>query len=201
MLVPALARLGARRGRTLIAAAGIIAAGVMAGTATTIAYGLALDIVDRSGGAAGLVDSEQIEWLRGELNAAGSRWVMVVSHQPLTTSEGGDAALSLLDTYPGVIATLSGHAHSTSIEPRETPAGGYWQLTAPALADYPQQARALKVVETEDGVAIETWMLDTAPGELSDISRELAYLDAGGGRSDDDEGTASDRNARLFLAR
>lgn len=40
-LVPALARLGARRGRTLIAAAGIVAAAVMTGTATTISFGLA----------------------------------------------------------------------------------------------------------------------------------------------------------------
>ncbi len=40
-LAPALARLGARRSRTFIAAAGIVAAAVMAGTATTIAYGLA----------------------------------------------------------------------------------------------------------------------------------------------------------------
>lgn len=162
---------------------------------------IVLDIVNRGGGAAGLVEPDQIEWLRGELDAAGDRWVLVASHQPLTTSEGGEAALSLLDSNSRVIATLSGHAHSTSIEPRETPSGGYWQIAAPALADYPQQVRAIEVSETEDGVAIETWMLDTAPGELSDISRELAYLDAGGGRPDGDEGDASDRNARLFLAR
>jgi len=51
MLVPALARLGARRGRTLIAAAGVIAAGVMAGTAMTIAYGLATGFDRASEGA------------------------------------------------------------------------------------------------------------------------------------------------------
>ncbi len=162
---------------------------------------ITMDLVNRAGGAPGTVTPESLAFLREELERAGERWVVVASHQPLANSEGGDGALAILDKYPQVIATVSGHTHSTSIEPREAPSGGYWQISTPALSDYPQQARALSVAETEDGVAIETWMLDTAPGRLPDIARELAYLDAGGGRPDEDQGEAQDRNARLYLPR
>lgn len=162
---------------------------------------IALDLVNREGGAPGVVSAEQLDWLRGELDAAGRRWVVVATHQPLASSDGGDEALELLDSAPSVIAAVSGHTHEASAEPRETPAGGYWLISTPSLADYPQQARALTVAETTDGVVIETWMLDTAPSELADIARELAYLDAGGGRPDGNAGDPGDRNARLYLTR
>ena len=70
-----------------------------------------------------------------------------------------------------------------------------------ALADFPQQARFLQVRATPGGGAVlETWMLDTAPGRLTDTARELAYLDAQGGRPDGDAGAPLDRNVRLFRA-
>ena len=161
---------------------------------------IALDLVNREGKAPGVVAPEQLDWLRSELDA-GARWVIVASHQPLAASAGGNKALAILDGEPGVIAAVSGHTHEASLVPRQTPAGGYWLISTPSLSDYPQQARALRVAETGDGVVIETWMLDTAPDELGDIARELAYLDAGGGRPDGNAGEAADRNARLYLAR
>ena len=160
---------------------------------------IALDIVRRDGGSDGRVTPDQVAWLADELEQAGSRWVMVTSHQPLTSSQGGQAALAALDRSPGVVAVLSGHTHASSIEPRRSAAGGYWLIATPSLADYPQQARALRLRETVGGgVAIETWMLDTAPGELSDVSRDLGFLDAQGGRPQGAVGRVEDRNARLF---
>jgi len=42
-----------------------------------------------------------------------------------------------------------------------------------SLADFPQQARAFRVVETAGGgVALETWMLDTV-GPLTSVARRL----------------------------
>jgi hypothetical protein len=42
-------------------------------------------------------------------------------------------------------------------------------------------------------------VLDTAPDRLADIARQLAYLDAQGGRPAGEAGTPLDRNVRLYV--
>ena len=127
--------------------------------------------------------------------------MIVVSHQPLTSVEGGQAALSVLDADPHVVAALAGDSHRNRVVARHTRAGGYWMVQTASLADYPQQARMLRVRETPGGgTVIETWMLDTARDSLADTARELAYLDAQGGRPQHEAGTSLDRNVRLFVS-
>ena len=120
----------------------------------------------------------------------------MVSHQPLASSKGGESILSLLDAHPRVIAAMAGHTHRNSIEPRN----GYWLINTASLIDYPQQARALRVLRTAGGgVAIQTWMLDHTGSEPAAISRQLAYLDAQGGRPKGFAGRRLDRNVTLYL--
>ena len=161
-----------------------------------------LDLARRDGGSGGLVVAGQPEWLAAQLGARDGRLLIVVSHQPLGSSDGGPALLDLLDRSSSVIATLCGHTHRNQIAPRHSPAGGYWQIETASLVDYPQQARALRVVGTAGGgVAIQTWMLDhISPGSLGRVSRELAYLDAQGGRPRGFAGARLDRNVVLFCA-
>ncbi len=169
---------------------------------------IVLDLARRGGGSGGLVRPEQPRWLANELAGAGDRWIIVASHQPLTSSEGGEQLLALLDQHPNVIAAISGHIHRNRIEPRLSETGGYWMINTASLIDYPQQARAMKVFATQGGgVAIQTWMLDHAfpgdafPGNLGTISRQLAYLDAQGGRPKSLQGDRLDRNVTLYRAR
>ena len=124
--------------------------------------------------------------------------MIVVSHQPLAGSEGGDELLAILDDHPRVIAALSGHTHRNQVAPR----GHYWLISTASLIDYPQQARALRVIKTAGGgAAIQTWMLDhTSPGDLGRIARQLSYLDAQGGRPNGFAGGRLDRNVTLYRA-
>jgi 3',5'-cyclic AMP phosphodiesterase CpdA len=162
---------------------------------------IVLDLARREGGSGGLVRADQPAWLESQLGAAGDRWVIVVSHQPLPSSVGGDRLIALLDRDPRVIAALSGHTHTNQIVPRPTAKGGYWLINTASLIDYPQQARALRVVATRNGgVALKTWMLDHVfPGSLGTISRQLAYLDAQGGRPKGLAGSRLDRNVTLYV--
>jgi 3',5'-cyclic AMP phosphodiesterase CpdA len=182
----------------------------MGGTHTTLDYStdigpklrlIVLDLARRRGGSGGLVRPGQPAWLEQQLKTTESRWVIVVSHQPLRSSQGGDELLALLDSHPRVIAALSGHTHRNEIAPRPTPNGGYWLINTASLIDYPQQARAIRVVATTNGgVALQTWMLDHVfPGDLGTISRELSYLDAQGGRPNGFKGTRLDRNVTLYV--
>jgi hypothetical protein len=163
------------------------------------ARALVLDTVDRTGGSRGLLRPEQLAWLRDQLARADGRALLVFSHNPLDNTAGGDAALALLDATPGIVAVVAGNSHRNRIRPRTS--GGYWQISTSSLADHPQQARALRLRRTPDGCALETWMLDHDGRGLAGVSRELAFLDAQGGRPQGFAGGRADRNARLFVAR
>ena len=145
---------------------------------------------------------DQPAWLERQLAGSGERWVLVVSHQPLASSQGGSEILALLDAHPRVLAALSGHTHHNRIAARRTATGGYWLISTASLIDFPQQARALRVMATADGgAAIATWMLDHVfPGTLGTTSRGLAYLDAQGGRPAGLSGGRLDRNVTLYVA-
>jgi 3',5'-cyclic AMP phosphodiesterase CpdA len=162
---------------------------------------IVLDLVRRAGGSGGVIHPGQPAWLAAELRAAGERWVLVVSHQPLDTTAGGPGLLALLDAHPRTLAALWGHTHRNRIVPRPAANGGYWLIATASLVDFPQQARALRVRSTADGgAALETWVLDHVPdtGGIGDISRELSYIDAQGGRPKGFAGGAPDRNVRLY---
>jgi 3',5'-cyclic AMP phosphodiesterase CpdA len=163
--------------------------------------GIVLDTVQRTRGAGGVVTAREVAFLRQQLRRAADRWVLVFTHQPLARLDGGARLLRLLDRNPRVLAAVAGDTHRNRIAPRHTAAGGYWLITTSALADFPQQARMLRVAETRGGGAmIDTWMLDTAPDPLADTARALAFLDAQGGRPDGNAGEPLDRNVRLYRA-
>jgi len=163
------------------------------------ARALVLDTVNRAGGSRGLLRAEQLAWLRDQLTRTEGRALLVFSHNPLDNTDGGDEALALLDATPGVVAVVAGNSHLNRIRPRA--AGGYWEISTSSLADHPQQARALRLRRTPDGYALETWMLDHDGRGLAGVARELAFLDAQGGRPQGFAGGRADRNARLFVAR
>ncbi len=166
---------------------------------------IVLDLARRDAGSDGLVTAATLAFLTAELARADERHLLVACHQPLDRSSGGEAVLSLLDADPRVAAVLAGHTHRNAIEPRPAPAGGYWLVTTASIVDFPQQWRALRLVETHTGgVALETWMVDHAgrPGDESDlagIARDLAFLDPQGGRPAAAAGPPNARNVRLHL--
>lgn len=70
-----------------------------------------------------------------------------------------------------------------------------------SLADHPQQARMLRLVQARGGSrALETWVVDHDGAGLAAIARELAYLDVQGGRPRHLEASRLDRNVRLGLS-
>ena len=158
---------------------------------------IVLDTVRRDGGSDGVVGPRQLAWLERELAAAGDRHVVVFSHDALDESEGGDAALGALGDAGNVVAAISGHRHDNEIaaDPR-----GFWRISTSSLADFPQQSRMFCLREVAGGgLALDTWMVDHDGRGVAGPARELAYLDAQGGRPQNFAGRRADRNARLYL--
>jgi len=143
-------------------------------------------------GDGGALTAAQLAWLDAQLAAAGERWVLVLSHRRLDAG-----AHAVLARHPRVVAALHGDTHRHEIRP----VGRVWQVGTASLADWPQQGRMLAVREAPSGgVVLDTWTVDAAGGRLAGTSRELAFLDAQGGRPQGDAGRPADRNARLHRA-
>jgi 3',5'-cyclic AMP phosphodiesterase CpdA len=165
---------------------------------------IVLDLARRDAGSDGVLTAPTLAFLEAELARRDERHIVVACHQPLDLTSGGDAVLALLDADPRAIAVLAGHTHRNEIVPRRSPAGGYWLVTTASIVDFPQQWRALRLVETRRGIALETWMVDHAgrPNDESDlagIARDLAFLDPQGGRPAGAAGPPAARNVRLHL--
>ncbi len=156
-----------------------------------------IDTVRRDGTSRGRITPAQVAWLGQQLAAAGDRYVIVLSHNPLDASEGGPQALAALDADPRVVAAISGNRHKNVI----TRHNRFWLIGTSSLADFPQQARMFRLRRAGTGVVLETWMVDHDGRGLAGISRELSYLDAQGGRPQHFAGTRADRNARLYVGR
>ena len=163
--------------------------------------GLVLDTVNRRGGSRGVLAPAQVAWLRARLRAAGDRHLLVFSHNALDATAGGAAALAALERAPGVVAAIAGNRHRNTIAPRRGRGSrGFWLVGTSSLADFPQQGRFFRLVRTGGGgVALETFMVDHDGRGLAGIARELAHLDAQGGRPQRFAGARADRNARLHL--
>jgi predicted MPP superfamily phosphohydrolase len=147
-----------------------------------------VDTVNRDGTSRARINPDQLARLDAQLDT--DRSVVVLSHNPLTPE-----ALAILDRHPNVVAAISGNSHRNRITPRNR----FWLISTSSLADFPQQGRMFRLRRTADGVALETWMVDHDGRGLAGLSRELAYLDAQGGRPQRFGGAREDRNARLFV--
>lgn len=116
----------------------------------------------------------------------------------------------LFNANANVVAYLSGHTHVNRIRPcatRCTKKGNWWSVENTAIADWPQQARLLEVMDNKDGtLSLLGTPLDhagaaAAPGPTADpgplsgdnlasLARVFSYNDprairnAGGGRGD-----------------
>jgi metallophosphoesterase (TIGR03767 family) len=185
---------------------------------------LVLDTVNEFGGWQGSLDREQLAWLRAELAAADAehRYVVLASHHPLDTMVNptapsgtpsrvlGGELLAELDRHPSLVLWLNGHTHATAVTARAT----WWEVTAPSLIDWPQQARIVELLRGEGVLMIATTMLDhggEAPwrggtngvGALAGLSRELAANDWQARTEPFDAqwraGTTKDRNLLLML--
>lgn len=158
--------------------------------------GIAIDTSDPGGGSGGVVSPTVLQRLRRDLRAAGGP-VLAFSHHPLDDARGGEDALRALVADGDVLAAVAGHTHRHRVQRGP---GGVWLVQTASLADWPVQGRVIQVVRTADGrLALRVEALDVAPGPdgLAATARELAFLDAQGGRPNGLRGTGADRNALL----
>lgn len=155
---------------------------------------ITLDTVRYAGHADGTVDGVQLAWLERQIEGAGGRSVIVLSHHPSFRIDNGAALAGVLSRSARVVAWLNGHVHSNRI----TEHPGFWEITTCSIVDWPSQARMVEVFEDRTGrVAVATTMLDHDGAGLAGLHRELAGNNRYYGFESRSAGRPADRNRVL----
>ncbi|WP_116248038.1 TIGR03767 family metallophosphoesterase [Nocardiopsis sp. FIRDI 009] len=124
----------------------------------------------------------------------------------------GDILVHMLKRYPNVLAWVNGHTHHNRIQAHthRTAERGFWEINTASHIDHPQMARAIEIVDNEDGtMSLFTTLLeadspyradhgDFSADGLASLYRELSvndlYADPAG------YGGPRDRNVELLVA-
>ena len=133
------------------------------------------------GRLAARISPPQLAWLRRQLRHG--PLVVVFSHNPLDAGARRCAVLDATRTW-----SRSDRRQQPS-QPHHPRTAGYWLIGTSSLADFPQQARMFRLRETTR--RRRAGDVDGRPRRrgLAGVARELAYLDAQGGRPQDFAGT------------
>jgi len=172
----------------------------------------------------GSISAGQLDWFRGELEAATAcgELVIVATHHPsgdLTLAAGSevfpDELRGLLRQYPNVVLHLCGHTHRN----RVTDQGGYLEIETCSTLDWPQEGRLIEVWQDDAGDAVVTYEMfshvdETWPAlgadplhDLRQTALELARGDAAvrykrnDGSADNPAGALEDRAGAVTLSR
>ncbi|HNG56654.1 MAG TPA: hypothetical protein PLX70_04365, partial [Solirubrobacterales bacterium] len=135
----------------------------------------------------------------------------------------GTDVVTMLHSYPNVIAWVAGHSHVNDVTPFPAPDGesGFWSIRTAALADWPKQNRLVEIFDNRDGnLSIFGTVIDHAAGvdapadgtdaanlgtdDLASISRVVGYNENQSGAEacgseKCGEGEAEDRNVELVI--
>lgn len=121
---------------------------------------IVLDTVDDAGHPDGAFTREAMDWLQQALEESTDRLVLLASHHgpfdhhppAVPQAVGGQQIVDLLLAYENVVGWLCGHTHfaRTRLHSREG-ARGFWEITAPAIIDWPCQFSTVEIFEARDG--------------------------------------------------
>ncbi|MDD4127445.1 MAG: hypothetical protein PHV39_07145 [Methanomicrobium sp.] len=124
--------------------------------------------------------------------------MIIAAHIPLIINENEDSLNSLmkwspyayvsdvsliakLQTYPNLMAWISGHRHQNTVIPikspdPERPELGFWQIETASLREFPQQFRTFEFVYNSDNtVSIFATNVDPAVREGSPAAKSRSY--------------------------
>nr|WP_262391204.1 TIGR03767 family metallophosphoesterase [Nocardiopsis sp. CNR-923] len=124
----------------------------------------------------------------------------------------GDVLVHMLKRYPNVLAWVNGHTHynRVSAHTHRTAERGFWEINTASHIDHPQMARAIEIVDNEDGtISLFTTLLeadspyrvdhgDFSADGLASLYRELSVNDLYADPAD--YGGPRDRNVELLVA-
>ena len=149
----------------------------------------------------GSMDSNQFGWLQAELVSAdlNNELVIMVSHHRLEDFHNQspvhrNTVKSLLASYNNVVLHLTGHMHGNTKRLQSANGiDGYWELMTASTRDFPQQSRAIELVDEGNGylsVYITNFDHNSPESSLAHKARQLSAGKAAFGPPNDGDTVA-----------
>jgi len=154
-------------------------------------------VIDNEITANGYFPREELVWLNNQLKNNPDKKVIIVQHFPVvepfksTTHvvRNADEYLGILDKYSNVVAVLSGHYHAAKITQRKN----VLHISTPALIEYPNAFRKIKITNLSDSTKIEIRTIETNLKNVQKLSKSRS------GNPELKEGKEFDRNAVIII--
>lgn len=129
-------------------------------------------VIDDAITANGYFPKEELIWLNTQLKNNPAKKVIIVQHFPVVEPiksithkvRNADEYLEIIDKYSNVIAVLSGHYHAAKITQRKN----VLHISTPALIEYPNAFREIKITKLNDGTKFEIRLIET---NLKDVQK------------------------------
>jgi 3',5'-cyclic AMP phosphodiesterase CpdA len=148
----------------------------------------------------GEISSEQLAWLRSELETHRDDLVIVAIHHPISNliarnsqlfwsnfiCDNGPEVEALLDAYPNVRMVAAGHHHANRIIRR----GGRLHVNTASLTGYPCSYRLIRLTQDGEGWQVSITTHSPASEEVLKLAYDLALESSIAGLYDPDDPAA-----------
>jgi hypothetical protein len=162
---------------------------------------------DQPNYAAGCLDQQRLDWLKGELQEGqdNDKLMIVAAHVPVYPQQTLDPAsgnyalfsptslvddlslLAILHNYPNLMLWMAGHRHvnvvtaQPSSDPVNHPEESFWEVETASLRDFPQQLRTFDIRRNSDNtISIIVTDVDPAVRAGSPAATSRGYAIAAG---------------------
>jgi len=154
-------------------------------------------VIDNKITANGYFPKQELDWLNNQLKNNPDKKVIIVQHFPVVEPfksnthkvSNADEYLGIIDKYSNVVAVLSGHYHAAKITQRKN----VLHVSTPALVEYPNAFRTIKITKLNDSMKFEIKLVETNLKDVQKISKSRS------GTSTLKEGKEYDKNAVIII--
>ena len=177
------------------------------------------DTAFEEGGADGVVLRPDLDgFLKPALDEAKAdgKLVVLVSHHGLGSLGDGSAGSAATEaitvpptevrefflSYENIVLSITGHTHEHVVNWVAGTAGGFWEVQTSSLVEFPNQMRLVEIADEDNGhLSIQLVGVDFATDDdaVAEEGRRLAIMDHSSGWGGGSEGTAEDRNVKLYI--
>jgi len=159
-------------------------------------------VIDNEITANGYFPKDELVWLENQLKNNLDKKVIIVQHFPVVEPfksnshvvRNADEYLKIIDKYSNVVAILSGHYHFAKITQRKN----VLHISTPALVEYPNAFREIKITKMNTGTKFEIRLIETKTIETN-LQYAQKISKSRSKKTTLDNGQEYDRNAVIII--